>query len=281
MPDLASACRMLGVSPDGAVRVADTPGAEVWKVRRDDGTLAALKLPRKPGGNEQPAGAMLRYWQGDGAARIYAGSTGPILIEWLEGPSLSDRAREGDLAGADRILTEVAAGLRGRVGAPWADLPTLHTWCHALLTFDLRRVAPEVAQWVEAAARLAEDLLATGPDPVPLHGDLHHDNVILTRRGALAFDPKGLLGDPAYELANAFRNPRGINGPLSDPARIEALAAAAADAMDAPHARVIGWAAVKAALSLAWSLTGDLPQVPSRDYQVLAALGRSARRHFG
>lgn len=277
-----SACRTLGVSPNGAIPVADTPGAQVWKVTCDDETPAALKLPRRSkGGNERPAGAMLRYWQGDGAARIYAGSDGPLLIEWLDGPSLGDRARDGDIAGADLILTEVAAGLRGRIGAPWADLPTLDTWCHALLTFDLRPLEPNVALWFEAAARLCEDLLATAPPPVPLHGDLHHDNVIVTKRGPLAFDPKGLSGDPAYELANAFRNPKGVTTPLTDAGRIDALAQAAAAAMEVPVSRVIGWAAVKSALSLTWTLNKAEPQVPAHDYSVLAALGTAARRQFG
>ncbi|MEM9474618.1 MAG: aminoglycoside phosphotransferase family protein [Pseudomonadota bacterium] len=277
-----NACRIFDVPPDGAVQVAETPGSRVWKVTLTDGTPAALKVPRPDkAASERPAGAMLRYWQGDGAAQIIAGSDGPLLIEWLEGPSLGDQARAGDLDSADQTLAQVAAGLQGRPGAPWADLPTLDVWCHALLTFDLRRVSPDAALWFEAAARLAEDLIATAPSTVPLHGDLHHDNIIITDRGPLAFDPKGLMGDPAYEPANAFRNPRGVEGPLTDPIRIDALAQAAAEAMDVPYQRVIGWAAVKSALSLAWSLTGTIGEADDHEYRVLAALGRSARRHFG
>lgn len=281
-PDLIAACKRLGVPSDNATRVADTKGSQVWKVILSDGKPAALKIPRPTAGaSEKPAAAMLRYWQGDGAAWILAGTDGPLLIEWLDGPHLGDLARAGDVMGTDQVLADLARHLQGRQGAPWADLPTLDTWCHALLTFDLRRLEPDVARWFEAAARLCEDLLKTAPEAVPLHGDLHHDNVIITDRGPVAFDPKGILGEPAYELANAFRNPRGVDGPLTDPARIHAFAEAGAEAMGTPYARIVGWAAVKAALSLSWTLSTGMPTVPDRDYAVLAALGRTARQHYG
>jgi streptomycin 6-kinase len=42
-----------------------------------------------------------------------------------------------------------------------------------------------------------------------LHGDLHHDNVLsATRAPFLAIDPKGLAGEPAYEVGPYFYNPQ-------------------------------------------------------------------------
>jgi len=41
-----------------------------------------------------------------------------------------------------------------------------------------------------------------------LHGDLHHDNVLFdSRRGGLAIDPKGVIGELKYEIGAALETP--------------------------------------------------------------------------
>ena len=41
-----------------------------------------------------------------------------------------------------------------------------------------------------------------------LHGDLHHDNILTaTREPYLAIDPKGLVGNRAYDVTAAMLNP--------------------------------------------------------------------------
>jgi streptomycin 6-kinase len=48
-----------------------------------------------------------------------------------------------------------------------------------------------------------------------LHGDLHHGNVLHdSERGWVAIDPKGVLGEPEYEIGVALRNPIEIRGSL-------------------------------------------------------------------
>lgn len=54
---------------------------------------------------------------------------------------------------------------------------------------------------------LAQELIATTESIVALHGDLHHENILLGERGWVVIDPKGLAGDPAFELAAFMRNP--------------------------------------------------------------------------
>jgi streptomycin 6-kinase len=44
--------------------------------------------------------------------------------------------------------------------------------------------------------------------PVLLHADLHHWNILSSQRGCwLAIDPKGVVGEPAYETGAWLRNP--------------------------------------------------------------------------
>lgn len=57
-------------------------------------------------------------------------------------------------------------------------------------------------------AALYAHLLATS-NPRHLHGDLHHFNLLRSGDDWLAIDPKGMLGDPAWECAAFLRNPAG------------------------------------------------------------------------
>ena len=57
-------------------------------------------------------------------------------------------------------------------------------------------------------SELIEDLIASSATPVLVHADLHHDNVLSSKRdGWLAIDPKGIVAEPAYETAAMIRNP--------------------------------------------------------------------------
>ena len=67
---------------------------------------------------------------------------------------------------------------------------------------------PLPAHLVERAEGTYRELLASAASPVLLHGDLHHDNILsATRAPYLAIDPKGLAGEPAYEVGPFFYNP--------------------------------------------------------------------------
>ena len=41
----------------------------------------------------------------------------------------------------------------------------------------------------------------------PLHGDLHHENILMGPRGWMVIDPKGLVGEAEFEPSALMRNP--------------------------------------------------------------------------
>jgi streptomycin 6-kinase len=87
---------------------------------------------------------------------------------------------------------------------------------------------------------------------MPLHGDLHHDNIRTGARGFLAFDAKGLIGDPAYDLANAFMNPIDAPNIVADSARMIRMANTLANAVQINAPRLLDWAIAHCALTVAW-----------------------------
>jgi streptomycin 6-kinase len=245
-------------SLDAAMPVAETATSWVLRATSTRG-VHALKL-LKPYGYDEIGGArLMQYWGGDGAARIEAIEQHDVLMEWLDGTTLGDWLR-ADLsrdAAAAAVLCDVLAALHRPRGAALPALTPLDEWLRPLAVADLSFLPAEARpHWARAQAMLAE-LLATTTERVPLHGDLHHDNVIGGNEGWRAIDPKGLVGDPVFDVANIFRNPLGGDAIVFRPERIEALAGTFATRFGWERRRVLQWAAVLTAISAVWNSDAD------------------------
>ena len=115
---------------------------------------------------------------------------------------------------------------------------------------------PFPAPLVDAAEGLFTELLASMAAPVLLHGDLHHANILAAeRRPWLALDPKGVIGEAAYEVGAWLRNP--WPGLLAEPHPGRILARRVdqcADELGFDRARLVGWGLAQAVLSAWWRL---------------------------
>lgn len=76
---------------------------------------------------------------------------------------------------------------------------------------------------IDCAYTLCDELIDETPERfVPLHGDIHHNNVLLSpQRGWLALDPKGILGPRAYEYAVILCNPYAHKDIITNKARMQ------------------------------------------------------------
>lgn len=231
--------------------------SDVWQVSRRDGTTAVLKLYHRGMGNEGAGFAYLKQFQGNRAVLIHAMAGNAVLMEELTGPALGDVARGGKDRETAEILGDIARDLNrnGKVTPGLLPLsqvfePMLDA---AVFTGVARQHAtPHQISLYQTGQAFARTLLARQTAQAPLHGDLHHDNVRSSARGYCAFDAKGLIGDPAYELANAFRHPRGRPDWTTDVARTCSLARIWAQALETTPAHLLSWAMAKGALSIFW-----------------------------
>lgn len=230
----------------------ETHSSWLWRVNTQQGA-AVLKWIKPHANSELPGAAMLRYWHGLGAARVIEAQGNVVLMDYLPGPSLGDLTREGHDAEATQHLADVLRLLhRPRNFAP-DGLPTLEEWLKPVLNSTHHGWPGHSLYDLKAAAGLARRLLETSPDPYPLHGDLHHDNILWSGADWKAIDPKGVMGDPAFDAAQAFRNPSGAGLLTRDYQRIAFLADSFSTALGYSRLRLLGWAAVQTALSLVWS----------------------------
>jgi streptomycin 6-kinase len=100
----------------------------------------------------------------------------------------------------------------------------------------------------EHAQALWPQLIASTTQKRLLHGDLHHDNILKGSRGQndapiwCAIDTKGFNGDPAYEFANAFRNPSGMNGAVANKDRMQHMAQVFSDTSGLNRPRILQFA---------------------------------------
>jgi len=107
---------------------------------------------------------------------------------------------------------------------------------------------------VELAEALYRDLLTSMAEPVVCHGDLHHYNILADERaGWLAIDPKGIIGEPAFEVYALLLNPghifeRSDYGRLLA-RRIDLLS----ELLGLDRQRLIAWGIAQAVLSSWWS----------------------------
>ena len=97
--------------------------------------------------------------------------------------------------------------------------------------------------------------MVTSSKPVLLHGDLHHDNILQNGDGWVVIDPKGVIGEPAYEVAAFIRNPiPGLLALNNASSIISHRIARFAEILELPERRILDWCFVQAVLSWAWVL---------------------------
>jgi streptomycin 6-kinase len=103
---------------------------------------------------------------------------------------------------------------------------------------------------------------------MPLHGDLHHENII-SHEGTVwrAIDPHGLIGDPAYDAANFFGNPLDRRDITCDPDRILAIARIIAPVIGCSESKILRYACAHAALSACWSIDDLVSEDDLKDAQ--------------
>ncbi len=181
----------------------------VAPARRADGREVVLKLgvPQR------------ELWTEIDALRLYAGQGAALLLDADPGRGvlLLERLSPGTPLAAlpdDNEATIVAAGIMRQLWRPAPAehrFPAVADWARGLqrlrATFG-GTTGPFPRRRVEQAEALFADLLASARPPVLLHGDLHHANILAAERQPwLALDPKGLVGDPGYEVGPLLSNP--------------------------------------------------------------------------
>jgi streptomycin 6-kinase len=149
----------------------------------------------------------LTFYGGHGCVKLLAHhyQKGGMLLEFVEpGTTLRSFFPEKDDQ-AVAYACQTMKKLHARPINTASDFPTIDTW---FSLFDTLEIPQEMKKHVAQAKTFIKELQVSAHEQHVLHGDLHHDNMLLDSSGYyLAIDPKGVIGDAAYEVGAFMCNP--------------------------------------------------------------------------
>lgn len=237
-------------------QMADTRASTVYKVLRQDGSPAVLKILKEIDVQDEKNGAALLQWyDAKGAIIVYDYDERAHLLEFADGMTLQDYIAQGHDHEAMTIVADIARNLqKPRALPPPSGLISLEDRFEELFIKARKDQAQSSDSIFVTAAALAQHLLDTQTLAIALHGDLHHENILQSARGWLAIDAKGIWGDPAYEVGNIFCNPYQMEDLVQNETRIDKMADIFAETLNLSKRRILQFAAVHAALSACWTI---------------------------
>lgn len=239
-----------GCVPDGQVMHGGV--GIIVPVRRRAGGAAVLKVSFPHPENVYEPDAFTA-WAGRGAVRLHERDDErfAMLLERAQSCTLAE-VQDGDEAAAvagricRRLAVPAPPGLPRLSGqaSPWED--ELHADAAELTDALPRRT-------VDAAVATVRDLGRIQPD-VMIHGDLHATNILrASREPWLVVDPKGFVGDPAYDAGMAIKwRPLQFLAPGDLRNALHRLLAIFAEAAELDRESARRWAQLQAVRSAFW-----------------------------
>jgi streptomycin 6-kinase len=199
--------------------------------------------------------AALREFAGSGMVRLLDGDAemGVMILEQVQpGTPLTS-------LGDDEAVIRQAVRLMQRLWKPVGPAHTFATvggWAEEFQRLRAQfdgGAGPFPPLLVEQAERLFQQAAREGALTLLLHGDMHPRNILAGEREPwLAIDPKGVVGDPLYDVACLINSVP----PLPDKRLVRQMMARRADLLaellSLPRERILRWALADAVLAAWW-----------------------------
>jgi streptomycin 6-kinase len=203
----------------------------------------------------------LEFFAANGAAGLldHDTSLGALLMERaIPGTLVCELQNETDSAiTAARLMKRL-----WREPAAGHSFPSLAVWFSAFERFrpHTEKLPPDEGsiplELIVSAKQIVRDLLTATERTVILHGDLHHANILFSEdHGWVAIDPKGVAGDPAYDVASFMLNlvPRGAPDSVVKELLNQRLSIFSSE-LGMKRELLVRWAFCHAVLSALWDL---------------------------
>lgn len=265
-----------GAFPHGGRWLADLPGLLVACLRMWDlvldgehfelsfnyvvpvvrsGTVAAVLKLGVPSAGFTAEVRALQAFQTFGAVRLIASdeTSGALLLERVTPGNTLVQLHDEERA--TRIAARTMLKL-GQAHTVDGEFRTLESWTAGLGALRVRfsgGTGPLDSGLVDTAENLRAELLRGEQPSRLLHGDLHHFNVLDGKAsGWVAIDPKGVVGDQAYEPAAFLLNPD--PSVFLDRSMQQARIGIFAEQLGMDPRRIARWAFVQAVLGAWWTI---------------------------
>lgn len=234
-----------------------------------------LKISLEEG--DEKTGAVLRHYEGCGAVRLIQEEGRATLLERaLPGTPLSYLPQRGEDDKATFILCEVIHKLHEKQIVT-ENCPSVEDLQESFESYLLSGDLQISETLVREAQSLYQELVNSQKKIILLHGDLHHDNVLYDeKRGWLAIDPKGYMGEPTYEIGAMLRNPLGYSHLYKHPEVLGCRVDIICETLGFDRERVVAWAFAQAVLAGIWSI--EAGSSPNWFVEIAMAIKKTLRR---
>ena len=221
--------------------------------------------------DERRSGDVLEAFDGNGMVRLLRRTGDGLQLELLEpGTPLSTLAGTND-AQATAVLARVISAMTPR-HVP-QGVPAVADWAASFDSYLENHGREIPADLAQHARDVYLQMCGSQRNVRLLHGDLHHGNVLFdAKRGWVAIDPKGVVGELDYEVGAALRNPLEPPHVFTDPAVIDARVRIVSEALNLDPIRVTSWAFAQAVLAAIWLVEDNEPVTEDHPWLTLAAL---------
>ncbi len=235
---------------------------------RDEGKDVVLKMG-VPNREMRSEIAALRLFNGEGACKLfdYDEERCWLLLEKLNPGAMLSELED------DEEATHIAAEVMKRIWKPLEldSLLSVREQASALQRFilltdwfdGLKKLRPMFSggtgplneKLVGRVESSVKDFIAENQNPVLMHGDFHHYNILSSERGWVVIDPKGVIGPAGYDVGPFMMNPwesfsDGTNDRLRVKRRIDILH----EHLGFERERILEWSLAHAILSAWWSI---------------------------
>jgi streptomycin 6-kinase len=179
--------------------------------RGDEQVVLKMSVPNRESRSETAA---LRLFNGEGACRLidYDKKKCWMLLERLK-PGMMLCTLEDD-----EEATHIAADVMQKIWRPVEQNPGFRNFIQLFDWFDgLKKLRPRFnggtgpfnAKLLVRVEGSVKDFFIENHQPVLMHGDFHHFNILSSERGWVIIDPKGVIGPAGYEVGPFLINPWG------------------------------------------------------------------------
>ena len=192
--ELTSEGPVENLSYNYVIKVTDSAGAPF---------ILKLGVPNFDTRNEMKT---LQIYNGDGCAKLlkYDLEDGVMLLERLvPGRMLSTVSDEiVVIENYTKVWKEIRRPLLDGVSTP-----SLTHWFEGLTNYRNSGDSQIALKHVQAAEEFFQQVMDSSEGTELLHGDLHHENILYSEEnGWMAIDPKGVAGDPYFDVVSFLVN---------------------------------------------------------------------------
>lgn len=228
----------------------------VAPAERADGAKAVIKAGFPPDKEFLSEAEALRFFNGQGMVKLleFDRPKRVMLLERIE-PGVSLRT----LSDTEQVVSIAAQVMRQLWQPVEAGHPflTVEGWGKGFERIRQRyggTSGPLPSALFDRAEASYAGLSQSMTTRVLLHGDLHHDNILTaTRQPWLAIDPKGIVGEPAYETAPLLLNMFAKEEPHIKKILAKAIAQLSEE-LSLDKQQIHEWTLSRAVLSALWNL---------------------------